>query len=106
MALRPGESLFADCKGDTWRTPESILSKQVSGRFYFTNQRIAFRTWGPFKNSVAYDIEVRDIASLEKYTINMLIPTGIKINLHTGALYKISVMKRNKYIEYLSQYIG
>lgn len=103
---RSGESLFAQCKGDTWKTPGDVLSNQVSGRFFFTDQRIVFRTWGPFKKSLAYDIKIKNIAYLEKYTIAFFIPTGIRVVLQDGKNYKISVMKRKKYIEYLAQFIG
>lgn len=105
LELREHEEILEECKGDTWLTPAMLLGKQVSGRFYFTNQRIAFRTWGPFKNSAAYDVEYADIASLDTYTVSLFITTGIKINTKDGSLYKISVMKRKKYIELISQYI-
>lgn len=106
LELRTGEELLTQCRGDTWRTPESIINNQVSGRFYFTNQRIAFQTWGPFKKSVMYDIELTDIEELSKYTINLIIRTGIKIHLKDNTSYKISVMKRDKYIELINQYIN
>ena len=105
LDLREHETLFESCKGDTWRTPQSIVSNQVSGRFYFTDQRIAFRTWGPFKKSAAYDIELSDIESLTKYSINIFIRTGIKVLLKDHSVYKISVLKRDKYLQYISNYL-
>lgn len=106
LHLRNGEEIIEEKKGDTWKTPEMPYRKQISGRFYFTNQRVAFRTWGPFQSSAAYDIEYKDIAELNKFSINFFIKTGIKIIMKDGLVYKISVMKRNKYIEIITRYLG
>ena len=70
VELREYEQILRQQKGDTWKTPEMIMRKQVSGTFTFTNQRICFRTWGPFKSSAKYDIEYADIASIQDYSIN------------------------------------
>lgn len=105
IQLREHEELIEEKKGDTWKTPEMVFRRQVSGKFYFTNQRIAFRTWGPFKETAAYDIEYKDIDFIQPYSINLIITTGIQITTKDGNTYKISVMKRNKCMEMISQYL-
>lgn len=104
ITLRENEEIIEEKKGDTWKTPEMVMRKQVSGKFYFTNQRIAFRTWGPFKNSAAYDIEYKDIAFIQPFSINLFIKTGIQITTKSDSIYKISVMKRNHFIDLIDQY--
>lgn len=103
IMLYENETILEEKKGDTWKTPEMIMKKQVSGKFYFTNRRIAFRTWGPFKSSSAYDIEYKDIASVQPFSINFFIKTGIQITTKSNNIYKISVMKRNHFMELIEQ---
>lgn len=103
--LRENEVILVECKGDTWRTPDMFMRSQISGRFYFTNQRVAFRTWGLLKNSVAYDIEYENVESLSLYSINVIIRTGIQFNMKEGNPYKISVMKRDEKVQLMSEYI-
>ena len=105
LNLREHETIIEEKKGDTWKIPELPYKKQISGKFYFTNQRIAFRTWGAFKKSAAYDIEYKDIDSLNPFSINFFIKTGIQITVFNGDVYKISVMKRNKIMEMISNYL-
>lgn len=105
LDLRTNETIFEEKKGDTWKTPQMPYRKQISGKFYFTNQRIAFRTWGPFKKSAAYDIEYKDIETLQPYSINFFIKTGIQVTTFNGEIYKISVMKRNKLMEIISDHL-
>lgn len=104
IVLRENEEVLEEKKGDTWKTPEMVMKKQISGRFYFTNQRISFRTWGPFKKSAAYDIEYKDIASIQPFTINLVIRTGIQITTKEDTVYKISVMKRDRLMDLIEQY--
>lgn len=105
VELRENEQILRQQKGDTWKTPEMIMRKQVSGTFTFTNQRICFRTWGPFKSSAKYDIEYADIASIQDYSINVVIKTGIEITTKNQKTYKISVWKRNEVKELINSYI-
>lgn len=105
LDVRENEEIVDEKSGDTWLTPAMTRSRQVSGKFYFTNQRVAFRTWGPFKKQCAYDIEYSDIDTIDTYTINLFIRTGIKITTYDGDVYKLSVLKRDKYIELIKQYI-
>lgn len=106
LDLRDNEEILKECKGDTWRMPGMLTAtpRQISGKFYFTNKRIAFRTWGPFKKNAAYDLEYKEIESMSTYSINFIIPTGIKLTMTNGDVYKISVMKRKKYMEIIQQY--
>ena len=104
LDIRANEEIIEEKSGDTWKTPKMTRSRQVSGKFYFTNQRIAFRTWGPFKKECAYDIEYNNIDTAEPYTINLFIRTGIKVTTFDGDVYKLSVLKRNKYMELIEKY--
>lgn len=102
--LQDGEELLYTVKGDTWKIPVMTISRQISGKFFFTDRRIAFRTWGVGKGNAAYDVDYKDVDTISTYNINFFIPTGIKITLKNGDLYKISVMKRKKYIELINKY--
>lgn len=105
LDIRENEEILDEKSGDTWKSPVMSRSRQVSGKFYFTNQRVAFRTWGPYKNDFAYDIEYSDIDIVEPYDINLFIRTGIKIVKFDGSVYKLSVLKKDKYIELIKQYM-
>lgn len=105
LDVRENEEILDEKNGDTWLTPAMTRSRQVNGKFYFTNQRVAFRTWGPFKKQCAYDIEYSDIDTVQPYTINLFIRTGIKITTFEGDVYKISVLKRDKFMELISKFI-
>lgn len=51
------EQLFAgNVAGDCWKMPKFTINKQVSGRYYFTDKRIAFLASGLFgTESVSWD---------------------------------------------------
>ena len=44
---RANETVFAEkVSVDTWKTPRQTISRRVSGKAYFTNQRIVFLASG------------------------------------------------------------
>ncbi len=64
--LMGGEQLFAGkVSGDCWKMPKFSINRQVSGKYYFTDKRIAFLASGLVgTESVSWEIEMKDIAQM------------------------------------------
>lgn len=106
IELRPGEEKWAETKGDSWESPETIKG-QISGKFYFTNQRVIFKGGGLIaKLRHEYEFKIAEIASIKKFSVSFIIPTGIKVTMKDGGKYKISVLGRGKYFTKLNELIG
>ena len=105
---REGEQIFAEkVTADCWKTPKMLSSKQVSGKAYFTDQRIAFFASGLIgTKSASWEINMADIAQVKPCMISMFFPFGIMIILKNNDKYKLSIMKRNKYIDWILQHIS
>lgn len=85
--------------------PQLIVDKQIAGKAYFTNQRIAFFASGLIGTArYSWEIEMVDIDRIKPCRI-FLFPLGILITMKNGDKYKLSIMKRNKYIDWISQYM-
>ena len=103
LELLEGEVVELEVKGDYWENVISKLDKQKSGKFYFTNKRIVFAT-GIFNFTPMFEIYYSNIESVEKCNIGPLVkflPTGIMVTAKDGNSYRFSVLKREKYIEYI-----
>lgn len=105
---RENETMFAErVSGDCWKSPKQALSTQVSGKFYFTDQRIAFLASGLIGTAgVSWEIEFKDMLSVKKCMTPPFFPFGILIEMKDGAKYKLGIFKRNKYVDYISQHIS
>lgn len=106
--IRDGEEMFASkVAGDCWRMPKLTISRQISGRYYFTDQRIAFLASGLIgTESVSWEIEISDIEKVETCTTPPFFPFGILITMKNGEKYKLSILKRKKYYEWISEHIS
>lgn len=104
---RDNEEVFAQrVSGDTWRNPRNVINRQVSGKFYFTNQRIVFLASGLIGTaSVSWELEMKDIASVKTCMTPPCFPFGILIQTKNGETYKIGVMKREQYIEWINRWL-
>lgn len=105
---RDGEEVFASkVAGDCWKMPKFSINRQVSGRLYFTDQRIAFLASGLIgTDSVSWEIEISDIEKAETCTTPPFFPFGILITMKNGEQYKIAIMKRKKYFEWILNHIS
>ncbi len=102
------EEVFAEkVSMDCWRSPRQINGRQVSGKTYFTDRRIVFLASGLIgTSSVSWEIEMKDIASVKPCMTPPFFPLGILISMKDGGKYKLATMKRNKYIDWISQHIS
>ncbi len=105
---RANETVFAQkVSADTWKTPNQALNNQISGKFYFTDQRITFLASGLIGTaSASWEIEMKDIQSVKPCLSPPFFPFGILITMKDGGKYKIAMIKRSKYIDWISQHIS
>ncbi len=106
--LKEGEQLLASkVSGDCWKMPKFSINRQVSGKYYFTDQRIVFLASGLIgTESVSWEIEMKEIENIKTCMTPPFFPFGILITMKNGDKYKLSILKRKKYAELISQYIG
>ena len=106
--VKDGEQLFAaKVSGDCWKMPKTTIRKQVPGKYYFTDKRIAFLASGLIgTESVSWKIEMKDIDTVRTCTTPPFFPFGILITMKNGDKYKLSILKRRKYFEWISQYVS
>lgn len=105
---RKGEQVFAEkVSADSWKTPRQTMERQISGKFYFTDQRIVFLASGLLgTESVSWEIEMKDIQSVKACLTPPFFPFAIQILMKDGSKYKIGILKREKYIEWIEQHIS
>ena len=97
------ESIEEHTAGDHWP-----FTGQVRGNYFFTKEKMIFVSGFGLENFV---IPYKNIKEIKKCMISLFIPTGIKITIFDeekgkDKKYKCSVMKRNNWIDYLSQKSG
>ncbi len=105
---REGENVFAQkATADCWKSPKQTISRQVSGKTYVTDQRIVFLASGLVgTESVSWEIEMKDIASVKACMTPPFFPFGVLITMKDGSKYKLAYMSRKKYIDWISQHIS
>ncbi len=105
---RAEEAVFAErVSADCWKSPRQTISSQVSGKIYFTDQRIVFMASGLIgAESVSWEIEMADILSVKTCMTPPCFPFGILITMKDGSKYKLGVIKRGKYVDWISQHIS
>ena len=101
--IKDDEQLFAGkVSGDCWKMPNLSINRQVSGKYYFTNKRIAFLASGLVgTESVSWEIELKDIEKVKTCTTPPFFPFGILITMKNGDKYKLSIFKSKKYFNWL-----
>lgn len=90
-------------KGDYWD-----FGSQKRGQYLFTNKKVVFVGW------TYWSVNYKDIKEVTKCNVGgliPLIPTGIKLTYFDekkgkNKKYKMSVLKRKEWIEYLSKKAG
>lgn len=105
--LREKEQLFAgNVTGDCWKMPNIMGSRQIPGKYHFTDQRIAFLATGLMgTRNVNFEIEMKNIATVKTCTTPPFFPFGILITMENGDKYKLSILKRKKYFEWITEHI-
>ncbi len=105
---RTDETVFArKVSADCWKSPKQALSRQIAGKTYFTDQRIAFLASGLIgTESVSWEIEMKDIQSVKACLTPPFFPFGVLITMKDGSQYKLGILGRNKYVEWIAQHIS
>lgn len=106
--VRDGEEVFASrVSGDCWKMPQMMGSRQVSGKYYFTSERVVFFASGLIgTKSVSFEIEMKEIAEVKTCMTPPCFPFGILITMKNGDKYKLSILKRKKYVDWISKHIS
>lgn len=102
--LRQGETLVEKITGDYWQKVILFFYLQKAGSFWLTNQRIIFK--GGIVASL--EIELNEIDSISTCSVGGLIPmipTGIRVLMKDGKVYKLSVLSRKKHMEQIQELI-
>ena len=102
------ETVFAEkVSADSWKSPKQVIGRQISGKTYFTDQRIVFLASGLVGTaSVSWEIEMKDIQSVETCMTPPCFPFGIMLTMKNGEKYKLGIMKRDKYVDWIKQHIS
>ena len=108
FTLRTGEESFAErVSADCWKMPQVIGKRQVSGKVYMTDQRIAFLASGLIGTAyVSWEIEMKDIASVRTCTTQPCFPFGVELTMRDGNVYLLGIMKRDKYVTWIKEHIS
>jgi len=103
--LLPGEEIIKTASGDCWETP-SMFKSQVPGRYTFTNQRIIFEGNGIIeKLRVKFAIPYLEIKTIEPYLV-VFFKTGILVWMKNGDKYRLSLRKRQEYMDLIQSHIN
>ncbi len=85
----------------------SASTDKFQEKYYFTDKRIAFLASGLVgTESVSWEIEMKDIAQVKTCTTPPFFPFGILITMKNGDKYKLSILKRKKYFDWISENIA
>lgn len=107
MGLNENEKVELEVSGDYWQKVVLFVEQQKSGKFLFTNERILFYWGKPEKVTPLISIPYSEIGKVEKVSVGpafiKFIPTGINITTRNGVVYKLSVLKRDKYIDFINE---
>ena len=105
---RTDETVFAEkVSADSWKSPKQVIGRQISGETYFTDQRIVFLASGLVGTaSVSWEIEMKDIQSVETCMTPPCFPFGVLLTMKDGGKYKLGITKRGKYVDWISQHIS
>ena len=106
--VKNDEKLFAGgVSGDCWKMPNISINRQVSGKYYFTDKRIAFLASGLMGTaSVSWETELDYIDTVKTCLTPPFFPFGILIKMKNGDKYKLSIFKRKKYFDWINEHIS
>lgn len=105
---RDNEQIFAErVSADCWNMPQVMGNRQISGKVYFTDQRVAFLASGLIghKKRAAGRLKCRTSQS-SRPAQRPLLPLRHPDHDENGDRYKLGIMKREKYVDWLLQHIS
>ena len=96
---RAGEKVFAEkATADCWKSPKQAISRQVSGKTYLTDQRVVFLASGLIgTESVSWEIEMKDIASVKPCMTPPFFPFGVFIKILSSSFPPIAYIFLTNY---------
>ena len=98
---------FLKVAADCWRQPAVIGKRQISGRAYFTDQRVVFLASGLVgTDKVSWEIALSDIQTVSPCLTPPFFPFGVKMILKNGDTYLLGIMGRNKYVQWISEHLS
>lgn len=87
--------------------PKTSINRQVSGKYYFTDKIIAFLASGLIgTESVSWEVEMKDIEKVKACLTLPFFLFGILIIMKNGDKYKLSILKRKKYYDWIEEHIN
>lgn len=103
--MQPGDHIQEYIQGDYWEKFLCFYS-QIRGYYYFTNESVIFV--GGLAGSTFWGVKYKNIKEMKKCNVAFFIPTGISITGYDeikgkDVKYKLSVMKRQNWIDYIAQ---
>ena len=106
--ISDGEHVTEAVKGDYWEKLLCFYS-QVRGEYYFTADKIMFA--GGFAGSTNWAVKFKDIKKIEKCSVGLFMPFGVRMHFYDEKKdkvrsYKLSLLKRETWIDYLTQKAG
>lgn len=103
LELQPGEEIIKTAGGDCWETP--YMHSQTPGKYTFTNKRIIFKGNGVIeKLRIKFAIPYTEIESIEPYLV-VFFKTGMRVWMKNGDRYRLSLRKRQEYMDLINTYI-
>ena len=96
---KEGEKVYAQkVAADCWRQPAVIGKRQISGRAYFTDQRVVFLASGLVgTDKVSWEIALSDIQTVSPCLTPPFFPFGVKMILKNGDTYLLGIMGLKKH---------
>lgn len=103
--ISPSDHIVEIDKGDYW---EKILLfySQVRGTYYYTNEAVCFV--GGFAGTTNWAVKYKDIRQIDKCLIGLFMPFGVRLHFYDAdkdkiRKYKMSVLKRDRWIKFLTE---
>ena len=108
FTAKEGEQVFAQkVAADCWRQPAVIGKRQISGRAYFTDQRVVFLASGLVgTDKVSWEIALSDIQTVSPCLTPPFFPFGIKMILKNGHPYVRAIWGPNTSAKVFSAHVS
>lgn len=109
LQLLEGENIEKEkVKGDYWHGGLGLaFQSQTHGIYFFTNKRILFKPTGLFTGTeMLFTLDYKEIESIKTCQVGIFIPTGILITMKDKKKYKLSLLKRNTWVEFIKSHMA
>lgn len=108
IQLMEGEVIEkGNIKGDYWHGGIGpFVQTQTSGTYTFTNKRVMFKPTGLLTSGkLLFTLDYKEIESLKKSQVAFFIPTGILLSMKDGKKYKLSLLGRKGWIDFIQSHM-